>query len=258
MRTLLAGATVVAVVLVGSGLGDDAPAPSGASARVEAEERVLLPAPTGAPDDAPATSPLVRPAAHGDGDSWRDTAGTEYRLGLVNAPEQDECFGSEATAERRRQVAAGFRAEVYTVDRYGRGVSVVTTADGRNLNVHLARHGFVDDRYLAQFRHEHPSLAAELDVAFAEARAQGRGLWSACAAKPEAAAPAPVAAPAVAAGQGCHPDYLSCIPVEGDGSGHGRVNDLDCGDVQGSVEARQPGVDPYRLDADGDGVGCDS
>jgi hypothetical protein len=24
------------------------------------------------------------------------------------------------------------------------------------------------------------------------------------------------------------------------------------------VQARQPGVDPYRLDADGDGVGCDS
>ncbi len=22
-------------------------------------------------------------------------------------------------------------------------------------------------------------------------------------------------------------------------------------------QARQPGVDPYRLDADGDGVGCD-
>lgn len=265
MRTLLTGATVVAVVLVGACLDDDSAAPSGAGGRVSAEEQVRAPEPTtGAPlpGDVPATSPLLQPAAHGDGDSWRDTDGTEYRLGLVNAPEQDECFGSQATAERRRQVAAGFRAEVYTVDRYGRGVSVVTTADGRNLNVHLARHGFVDDPYLKQFRHEHPSLAAELDRAFAEARAQDRGLWSACRAEADAAAPGPmplpVAAPAVGAAPGCHPDYLTCVPVAGNGSGNGRANDLDCGSVQRSVQTRQPGGDPYRLDADGDGIGCDS
>ena len=247
MRTLLTLATVAAVVFLGSGLGDEQAPPA-----VDAQTEVS-PAP---PSAAPAAGPLLQAGPHGDGDSWRDTTGAEYRLGLVNAPEQDECFGAEATAERRRLVAGGFRADVYSVDRYGRGVSVVTTPDGANLNVHLARHGFVDDRYLDEFRHEDLELAAELDAAFAEARAAGRGLWSACAAE-AVAAPAPVR-PAGAAGAGCHPDYVTCIPVAGDGSGNGGANDLDCGDLPGAVQARQPGVDPYRLDADGDGVGCDA
>ena len=132
------------------------------------------------PDDETASAGLLRPAEHGDGDSWRDTEGREYRLGLVNAPEVDECFGDRATAERQRLTADGFRAEVYATDRYGRGVSVVTLADGRNLNVHLALQGFADDRYLDDLRHEHPALAAELDTAFADAKREDRGLWGAC------------------------------------------------------------------------------
>lgn len=244
MRIALTLAAVAAVLLVGVSVGDDDPSPSAGEAQPQAD-----------PDrPAPSASGLLQAGPHGDGDSWRDTSGEEYRLGLVNAPEQDECFGAEATAERRRQIADGFRADVYTVDRYGRGVAIVTTADGTNLNVHLARQGFVDDRYLADFRNEHPQLAAELERAFTEARAQGRGLWSACR-RPERPAAAPAAAPV---GEGCHPDYVTCIPVHGDGSGSGGGNDLDCGDVDGPVHAQQPGVDPYRLDADGDGVGCDS
>lgn len=252
MRSVLTVATALVVLLVGSALGDDA-SPSGAPTTGQRPPAVQ---PAVVPDSAAAApdAQLLRAAPHGDGDSWRDTAGREYRLGLVNAPEQGECFGAEATAERQRQVANGFSADVYSTDRYGRSVSTVTTADGSNLNVHLARHGFVDDRYLADFRHEHPALASELDVAFAEARAHGRGLWSACGG--DEAPVAPAAAPAGTTG--CHPDYVTCIPVAGDGSGNGRGSDLDCGDVEGPVQARQPGVDPYRLDADGDGIGCDS
>lgn len=120
------------------------------------------------------------PAPGGDGDSWRDTQGREYRLGLVNTPEVDECFGTQATEQRQRLTADGFDAEVYAEDRYGRGLAVVTLPDGRNLNVHLARHGFADDRYLRQFRSEHAELAAALDTAFAEAKQERRGLWGAC------------------------------------------------------------------------------
>ena len=99
---------------------------------------------------------------------------------IVNAPEVDDCFGAEATAERQRLTAGGFRADVYSTDRYGRSVAVVTLRDGRNLNVHLALHGFADDRYLDQFRSEHPELADELGAAFAAAKAERRGLWGAC------------------------------------------------------------------------------
>ena len=91
-----------------------------------------------------------------------------------------ECFGAEASKERKRLVAEGFRATVYSVDRYGRQVSVVTTVDGRNLNVDLARRGFANDRYLNKFRSENRGLAAQLDSAFAAATKERAGLWGAC------------------------------------------------------------------------------
>jgi endonuclease YncB( thermonuclease family) len=132
---------------------------------------------------SPADGPLLQPAPFGDGDSWKDTRGREYRLGLVNTPELDECFGSESRAQRQRLVADGFRAEVYDTDRYGRAVAVVTLADGRNLNVLLAREGFADDRYLAEYRSDNLALARALDGAFAAAQRERRGLWGECAAR---------------------------------------------------------------------------
>ena len=267
---------LVALVVVGSWLPDDeaqepraaAPRPSASTTapvaapaprtaeppRTEAEQ-----APAAPPAPAPADEPdLLQAAPGGDGDSWKDTRGREYRLGMVNAPEVGECYGDRATAERQRLTARGFRADAYADDRYGRSVSVVTTADGTNVNVHLARRGFADDRYLQQFRHENPSLAAALDDAFAAAKAERAGLWGACSTAPQALAAPPPAAAAPASGSDCHGDYLTCIPVKGDGSGRGEVNDLDCGDIGKAVQLRQAGVDPYRLDADGDGWGCDS
>ena len=234
-----------------------------APAPVPSPVRTVAPAaPVRASEPAPQQLALLQPATGGDGDSWRDTAGQEYRLGLINTPEQGECYAAEATTERKALVAGGFRATRYSVDGYGRAVSVVTSARGVNVNVHLARHGFADDRYLDRFRHENPALAGQLDRAFAAARAEGAGRWSACGTAGEAqgiAAPPPAAAkePAPAAGAGCHPDYATCIPVQGDGSGRGAANDLDCGQIGKTVRLRQAGVDPYRLDADGDGIGCD-
>lgn len=158
---------------------------------------------------APSAGGALRTAIHGDGDSWRDTQGREYRLGMVNAPEVDECFGAQATAERKRLTASGFRAQEYARDRYGRGVSVAHAADGTNVNVHLARHGFADDRYLAGFRHENPALAAQLEAAFAAAKRERLGLWRACAGGQALG----IAGPADA-GDGCHPDSATCIPVQ--------------------------------------------
>lgn len=243
---------LAALVVAGSALpGDEPAAPAG-------------PRSEGGHSGAAGSTPLLQAQAGGDGDSWRDTAGQEYRLGLVNAPETHECYGAQATAARRQLTAAGFRADVYTQDGYGRGVAVVTTSDGTNLNVHLARHGFADDRYLERFRHENAALAAQLDEAFAAAKTAGAGLWGACAAASSpggAVPPAPPALPppgAPPAGADCHPDYATCIPVKGDGSGRGTANDLDCGGIRMKVHLRQVGLDPYRLDADGNGVGCES
>ena len=130
---------------------------------------------------AAAAGPVVQQCARcGDGDSWKDTGGREYRLGLVNAPETDECFGAQATARRRALLTGGFRADVYQRDGYGRSVAVVLTRSGHNVNRVLAQEGLVDDRYLRRYRSEHPTLARQLDGDFAAAKRAGRGLWGAC------------------------------------------------------------------------------
>jgi endonuclease YncB( thermonuclease family) len=269
---LAGGGTVALLTGLGAVLPDDA-SPSRTSAEASAAaqpsttpSRLAEPVSDASPSptatrpvvsaNPAADRPLLFAASGGDGDSWKDTQGREYRMGLVNTPEYDECFGSQATAKRKALVARGFHASVYTTDHYDRRVSVITLADGTNLNVWMARHGYANDTYLKTYRHENPSLARQLDAAFAAAKAEGAGLWSAC----RSGSPAVASGPGTTApGSGsCHPDYATCVAVKGDGSGNGEENDLDCGDIGKKVQLRQRGVDPYRLDSDDDGYGCDS
>jgi hypothetical protein len=50
-------------------------------------------------------------------------------------------------------------------------------------------------------------------------------------------------------GSGCQPGYSPCLP---------RVTDLNCDDIPASKKpVRVTGDDPYRLDGDRDGWGCD-
>jgi hypothetical protein len=57
-------------------------------------------------------------------------------------------------------------------------------------------------------------------------------------------------APPPPAGGNCHASYTPCLPI---------VGDLDCADVRalGKAPVRVVGSDPYRLDGDGDGWGCE-
>lgn len=61
---------------------------------------------------------------------------------------------------------------------------------------------------------------------------------------PQPVAPAPLVSQAPA--KNCMSGYSPCLPI---------VADLDCGDIGHSVVVT--GGDPYRLDRDGDGIGCD-
>jgi 5-methylcytosine-specific restriction endonuclease McrA len=67
---------------------------------------------------------------------------------------------------------------------------------------------------------------------------------------PTSAPPSPTHHRPRSSGGGCEPGYTPCLP---------RVADLDCGQIE---DADKPihvtGNDPYRLDADGDGLGCDT
>lgn len=50
-------------------------------------------------------------------------------------------------------------------------------------------------------------------------------------------------------GGNCEPGYSPCLPI---------VADLDCGDIPDYLKPiHVTGSDPYRLDADGDGLGCE-
>lgn len=198
------------------------------------------PTPTAEPTSAPVA--LLFVTDQKDGDSWDASDGTEYRLGQVNAPELSEPCGDEATDFTRDFLAAGFTADAYSGDRYGRVVAEVFDPDGVSLNVALAESGLGDDRYLEQFRSENPDLASRLDQAFASAPTP------ACA--EAASAPVPFAGqpdPAAGPRAGCMPEYSPCVPVG---------PDLDCPEIAGPVTVT--GGDPFRLDRDGDGIGCDS
>jgi endonuclease YncB( thermonuclease family) len=290
VNKLLAGLVAVGgIVAIGSALPDSAPTKPSAKQGIAAQPgcdatgpceptddspEVVAPSPTDPPvvrTPAPVAKPsptatkrasssgaaaaLLYAASGGDGDSWKDRQGREYRMGLINTPEYNECYGSTASAKRKAMTANGFRAKVYSTDSYGRRVAVITTASGVNLNIFLARHGYANDKYLDEFRYENQSLASKLDVAFAAAKREKAGLWGACGSGGSSGGS--TSGTSGSSSSSCHPDYKTCIPIKGDGSGNGQENDLDCGDIGKPVYLRQIGVDPYRLDADSDGVGCE-
>lgn len=53
-------------------------------------------------------------------------------------------------------------------------------------------------------------------------------------------------AQALGGGSGCNPHCSPCIPDD---------RDYDCGELAGPYTVS--GSDPYRLDGDGDGIGCE-
>lgn len=66
----------------------------------------------------------------------------------------------------------------------------------------------------------------------------------------EVAEPEPVTA--VVAQRSCHAAYLDCVPLD-------LFEDLDCEDLAiTDVQLQDVAWDPYELDDDGDGIGCES
>ena len=68
---------------------------------------------------------------------------------------------------------------------------------------------------------------------------------------PTAAAPVVKPQPLIPQSSGCHPAYDPCLPITGD---------LNCGDLSTSqkpVRVKDPTNDPYELDREHDGTGCE-
>ncbi|WP_309970475.1 thermonuclease family protein [Aeromicrobium panaciterrae] len=186
----------------------------------------------------PSTPVLLFITDQKDGDSWVASDDDEYRLGMVNAPEVGEDCFSEAAAFTREFVKDGFTVDDYSTDTYGRHVAEVFDKSGDSLNVAFATSGLGDDRYLAEFRHENVALAERLDAAYASAPAPS------CKASNK---PVPlVKKPAKTTNSNCMDGYSPCLPIR---------SDMNCPEIGHPVTVT--GSDPYRLDRDGDGTGCD-
>ena len=108
---------------------------------------------------------------------------TRVRLLLVDTPEvsgDEECFGPEAADRTAALLPDGAQVRVEADedvrDRFDRVLLHVWTQDGVHVGADLLRGGFAtvlvvrpNERYLD-----------ELEAVEADARASGRGLWSAC------------------------------------------------------------------------------
>ena len=192
-----------------------------------------------------------------DGDTLnvRLTTGKTERIRLIgiDTPERGVCYFSEATA-RARQLAMSKRvvlrgdATQDTRDRYGRLLAYVWLPGGKDLGYQLIAGGFAK---VYVYRDPFQRLPAYRNAG-AAAKGATAGQWKACAPTPAPApAPAPTGAgPGSAAVGSCHPSYSPCLPI---------VGDLDCADIRamGVAPVRVLGSDPYRLDGDNDGFGCE-
>mgnify|MGYP001068239228 CR=1 FL=1 len=178
--------------------------------------------------------------------------GTRRRVRYIgiNTPERDQAGYAEATEANRRLVNGAsllLYRDVSESDRYGRLLRYVA-ADGRFVNLELLRQGY------AQAMTVPPDVACAERFAAAEreARAAGIGLWGPGASP--GSSPPPPAAPGPyregsSRGGGCEASYPDlCLPPP--------PPDLDCGDIA-ERRFRVLPPDPQRLDADGDGIGCE-
>ena len=118
-----------------------------------------------------------------DGDTLVVRSGARVRLVQVDAPEAGgECHAGASTRELARLAPPGARvvleadSRLDRVDAFGRLLRYVHVG-GRNVNVELVRRGAATPWF---YRGERGRYASLLLGAVRDARAERRGLWSAC------------------------------------------------------------------------------
>jgi micrococcal nuclease len=205
---------------------------------------------TAAPAGSFTQTGVVTEVVDGDTLRVRLISGKSERVRLIgiDAAERGACFSGQATARARqltlsKPVVLRGDATQDTRDRYGRLLAYVWLPGGRDLGYQLVAGGFAK---VYIYRDPFQRLSA-YRTAEGKAKAAPAGAWRACGSstiRPVLPSPAPKPS------GGCHPSYTPCLPV---------VGDLDCADVRalGVAPVRVVGSDPYRLDGDGDGLGCE-
>jgi micrococcal nuclease len=202
-----------------------------------------------------------------DGDTIHvEINGVDYALRYIgmDTPEPDAADPTvKAMADAATRANAALvddrdvllETDVSETDRYGRLLRDVWVTDpsGALILVNLV----LVDRGFAQVTTFPPDVKYVdlLTRAQASATTAGLGLWAAPTVPPKASPkpskrPAAKPTPKTLVGSSCHPSYSPCLPI---------VADLDCPEVRamGKAPVKVKGSDPYRLDRDHDGLGCE-
>jgi endonuclease YncB( thermonuclease family) len=224
----------------------------------EAESAAETVAPTTTHEALPVVSRVI------DGDTIALDSGERIRLVQIDAPEsKGECYGRKAGTVLRQLLPTGTEIRLESdlklddVDRYGRLLRYIFVGDS-NINLVLVKKGAASVWY---FDGDRGRYAEELLSAAREASHDRTGAWGACEAEldpssaftthPKTNEPLPQPPPVTpTTSSDCAEGYDPCLPV---------VSDLDCSEIEamGLAPVRVSGSDPYRLDGDGDGVGCE-
>jgi endonuclease YncB( thermonuclease family) len=195
-----------------------------------------------------------------DGDTLELADGRRVRLVQIDTPELGggECYSRKAAATLAALTPPGSTVGLSAdpaldaVDRYGRLLRYVFRGS-LNVNLELVRRGAASVWF---YDGDQGHYADKLRASAREARQTRRGAWGACAAELD-----PLSAFATmpkhnerhdisSVGSACEPGYDPCLPI---------TADLDCADVEalGFALVEVTGSDRYRLDGDGDGIGCE-
>ena len=189
--------------------------------------------------------------------------GTDYSVRYIgmDTPEPDakdpavKELAAKATAQNASLVEGQevyLEKEVSEMDQYGRLLRDIWLIDSGGsmvlVNLELVRLG------VAQVTTFPPDVkyVELLKAAQSKAQADAIGLWAPSA--PTSITTSAKSSPQTLIGGGsgaaCHPNYSPCLPI---------VADLDCADVSamGKAPVKVKGADPYRLDRDHDGIGCE-
>ncbi|MCY4089102.1 MAG: thermonuclease family protein [Candidatus Saccharibacteria bacterium] len=162
-----------------------------------------------------------------------------------------ECFGLEASTKAKQLLLNKF---VYLEsdpsqgqrDRYGRLLRYVFLKSGFHYNLEMIKQGYAHEyTYKIPYKYQ-----TQFKDAQRQAQLSQLGLWH-----PQSCQDNQISTPdnpefsSIPYLGDCHPAYEPCLPI---------VGDLNCKDIETSVIVKQINIDPYKLDANKDGLGCTS
>ncbi|MFM7624566.1 MAG: thermonuclease family protein [Actinomycetota bacterium] len=200
----------------------------------------------------------IRIASITDGDTVKLADGRSVRLLQIDTPELNgnECYAKEAQVALAKLLNTKGTLRLTTdpnldkVDAYGRILRYIFKGKV-NINLELVKIGAATPYF---YKRALGRYSTELLKAAESARENKLGLWRACPGTkldPYRALTTITQAPTTPTWQ-CDPNYKGCIPLF--------PPDLNCADIKklGLAPIKVIGRDVHRLDADGDGIGCNT